>query len=62
MKFKDFFMLNKNSTWFRTQKSYFMDWNNKYRQDYLIKYENIISNCKNFIDNEKIYIENFIVN
>ena len=57
MKFKDFLMMNKNSTGFRTQKSYFMDWNNKYRLDYLIRYEKINSDLKNFIDSEKFYLE-----
>lgn len=59
MNFKDFLIFNKNSTGFRTQKSYFRDWNNKYRLDYLIKYENLNSDFKNFIDSEKIYLEKF---
>lgn len=59
MKFKDFLLSNKNSTGFRTQKSYFMDWNNKYRLDYLIRYEKINSDLKNFIDSEKFYLEKF---
>ena len=59
MNFKDFLMSNKNSAGLRTQKSYFMDWNNKYRLDYLIRYENINSDLKNFINSEKFYLEKF---
>ena len=36
-----------------------MDWNNKYRLDYLIRYEKINSDLKNFIDSEKFYLEKF---
>ena len=35
------------------------DWNNKYRLDYLIRYEKINSDLKNFIDSEKFYLEKF---
>lgn len=59
MNFKDFLMSNKNSAGLRTQKSYFMDWDDKYRLDYLIRYENINSDLKNFINSEKFYLEKF---
>tara|TARA_X000000950_G_C13773474_1_gene601980 strand:+ start:135 stop:773 length:639 start_codon:yes stop_codon:yes gene_type:complete len=59
MNFKDFLMSNKNSAGLRTQKSYFIDWDDKYRLDYLIRYENINSDLKNFINSEKFYLEKF---
>ena len=59
MNFLDFLFFNQKSTGFRTQKSYFLDWNNQYRIDYLIRFENIDNDFENFIEKEKFYLKEF---
>jgi len=59
MSFFDFLFFNQKSTGFRTQKSYFLDWNNQYKIDYLIRFENIDNDFENFINKEKFYLKEF---
>jgi hypothetical protein len=59
MNFFDFLFFNQKSTGFRTQKSYFLDWNSQYKIDYLIRFENINNDFEKFIKKEKFYLKKF---